>query len=438
MRHGGTRRLRERGATEALPVGRLIAPAGLAPTWSDWYGGRAGAYAVRKGVDMGSRLELDTLAVHAGGAPDPATGAVMEPIVLATTFAQPEPGRPVRFDYSRSGNPTRAALETCLAALEGGTAAFAFGSGCAAATTLLHTLRPGDHVVCGDDVYGGTYRIFDAVMRPLGLEVSFVDLRTTESLERALTPRTRMVWLETPTNPMLRLADIEAAAAVARARGLVLVVDNTFASPVLQRPLDLGATVALHSTTKYINGHSDVVGGALVLRDAELAGRIRYLQNAIGAVPAPIDCYLVLRGVKTLPLRMRRHAETAAELARRLEGAAGITRVHYPGLPSHPQHALCRRQMASGGGMISLELAGGVDEARRFLGALEVFTLAESLGGVESLAEHPGLMTHASIPADVRRSLGISDTLVRLSVGLEHVEDLWRDLGQGLRAARAV
>jgi cystathionine gamma-synthase/cystathionine gamma-lyase len=385
---------------------------------------------------MGSRLELDTLAVHAGGSPDPATGAVMEPIVLATTFAQPEPGRPLRFDYSRSGNPTRAALETCLAALEGGETAFAFASGCAAATTLLHTLRPGDHVVCGDDVYGGTFRIFDAVMRPMGIEVSFVDLRTSEGLERVLTARTRMIWLESPTNPMLRLVDIRAAAELARARAIPLVVDNTFASPVLQRPLDLGATVVLHSTTKYINGHSDVVGGALVMRDAELAQRVRYLQNAIGAVPAPFDCYLVLRGVKTLPLRMRRHAETAAELARRLEGTAGVGRVHYPGLPSHPQHELCRRQMASGGGMISIEIAGGLAEARRFLGALRLFTLAESLGGVESLAEHPALMTHASIPADVRKTLGISDTLVRLSVGLEHVEDLWRDLERGLAAAQ--
>jgi cystathionine gamma-synthase/cystathionine gamma-lyase len=391
---------------------------------------------VKKGAEKESRLELDTLAVHAGGSPDPTTGAVMEPIVLATTFAQPAPGRPLRFDYSRSGNPTRAALETCLAALEGGETAFAFASGCAAATTLLHTLRPGEHVVCGDDVYGGTFRIFDAVMRPMGIEVSFVDLRTTAGLERALTPRTRMIWLESPTNPMLRLVDIQAAADVAHARGIPLIVDNTFASPVLQRPLDLGATVVLHSTTKYINGHSDVVGGALVMSDPELAKRMRYLQNAMGGVPAPFDCYLVLRGVKTLPLRMRRHSETASELARRLEGAAGVERLHYPGLPSHPQHDLCRRQMASGGGMISIEIAGGLDQARRFLGELRVFTLAESLGGVESLAEHPALMTHASIPADIRKTLGISDTLIRLSVGLEHVEDLWRDLERGLAAAR--
>ena len=380
---------------------------------------------------------FETLAVHAGQSPDPVHGAVMEPIVLATTFAQPQPGQPLRFDYSRSGNPTRAALEGCLAALEGGEAAFAFASGCAAATTLLNTLRPDDHVVCGDDVYGGTYRIFTTVMQPLGIATSFVDLRDLATLEAALTEHTRMVWLESPTNPLLRLVDIRAAAAIARRRGIALVVDNTFASPALQRPLELGATVALHSTTKYINGHSDVVGGALILRDADLAKRIRFLQNAIGAVPSPFDCYLVLRGIKTLPLRMQRHGESAAELASRLQQAPGVARVHYPGLPSHPQHDLCRRQMRSGGGMISLELEGGLDEARRFLAALRLFALAESLGGVESLAEHPAVMTHASIPRAVREPLGITDSLVRLSVGLEHVEDLWADLEHGLRAARA-
>jgi cystathionine beta-lyase/cystathionine gamma-synthase len=398
---------------------------------------RAEGTPVQKPPDAGRSAAFETLAVHGGQAPDPLSGAVMEPIVLATTFAQPEPGKPRRFDYSRSGNPTRAALEACLAALEGGTHGFAFASGCAAATTLLNTLRPGDHVVCGDDVYGGTYRIFTAVMRPLGIEASFIDLRALANLEASITDHTRIVWLESPTNPLLRLVDIRGAAAIARERGIPLVVDNTFASPALQRPLDLGATVVLHSTTKYINGHSDVVGGALVTRDAELAQRIAFLQNAIGAVPSPMDCYLVLRGLKTLAVRMQRHAETAAELARRLERAPGVRRVHYPGLPSHPQHALCRRQMQSGGGMISVELEGGLEHARRFLGALELFTLAESLGGVESLAEHPALMTHASIPAEVRQRLGIGDSLVRLSVGLEHVEDLWRDLERGLAAARA-
>src|SRR5262245_22735951 len=379
---------------------------------------------------------FETLAIHAGQVPDPGHGAVMEPIVLATTFAQPEPGKPLRFDYSRSGNPTRAALEACLAALEGGERGFAFASGCAAATTLLNTLRPGDHVVCGDDVYGGTYRIFTAVLQPLGITSSFVDLRDPAALEAAISDRTRLVWLESPTNPLLRLVDIAAASAIAARRGIALVVDNTFASPALQQPLALGATVALHSTTKYINGHSDVVGGALILRDGDLAQRLGYLQNAIGAVPSPFDCYLVLRGIKTLPLRMQRHAETAAELARRLEQSPGVTRVHYPGLASHPQHALCVGQMRSGGGMISIELDGGLDAARRFLAALRVFALAESLGGVESLAEHPAVMTHASIPRAVREPLGISDSLVRLSVGLEHVEDLWADLEHGLHAAR--
>ena len=385
---------------------------------------------------MANPPAFETLAVHAGQEPDPVSGAVMEPIVLATTFAQPEPGKPLRFDYSRSGNPTRAALEACLAALEGGASAFAFASGCAAATTLLHTLRPGDHVVCGDDVYGGTYRLFEKVLRPLGIEASFVDVRDPAHLEGALTGRTRMVWLETPTNPLLRLVDIRAAADLLRPREIPLVVDNTFASPALQRPLALGATVVLHSTTKYINGHSVVVGGALVTSDPELAKRLAFLQNAIGAVPGPMDCYLVLRGIKTLAVRMQRHGETAAELARRLQGAAGVQRVHYPGLPSHPQHALCRRQMPSGGGMISVELEGDLDHACRFLRALRLFTLAESLGGVESLVEIPALMTHASIPRERRQALGITDSLIRLSVGLEHVDDLWHDLEGGLHAAR--
>ena len=377
----------------------------------------------------------ETQVIHAGHSPDPTHGAVMEPIVLASTFAQPEPGRPLRFDYSRSGNPTRAALEACLAALEHGARAFAFGSGCAAGATLLHTLRPGDQVVCGDDVYGGTYRLLNGVMAPLGLDVAFVDMCAPAAVEAALGPRTKLVWLETPTNPLLKLADIGAIAALATARGIPSVVDNTFASPMLQNPLDLGATAVLHSTTKYINGHSDVVGGAIITSDAALAERLRFLQNAIGAVPCPMDCYLVLRGIKTLAVRMQRHVESAGVLARRLEAAPGVRRVLYPGLSSHPQHQLATRQMRGAGGMITLELEGDEAAARRFLKTLRLFTLAESLGGVESLAEHPALMTHASIPADIRRDLGISDTLVRLSVGLEHVDDLWRDLESGLAAA---
>jgi cystathionine gamma-synthase/cystathionine gamma-lyase len=359
----------------------------------------------------------------------------MEPIVLATTFAQPEPGQPIRFDYGRSGNPTRAALEACLATLEHGRHAFAFGSGCAAGAVMLHTLRPGDQVVCGDDVYGGTYRLFNGVMGPFGLDTVMVDMRSPEPVAAALTERTKLVWLETPTNPMLKLADIAAIAAMTRARSIPLVVDNTFASPMLQNPLDLGATAVVHSTTKYINGHSDAVGGVIVTNDDALATRLRFLQNAIGAVPSPMDCYLVLRGIKTLAVRMQRHVETAGVLAQRLEKARGVRRVFYPGLPSHPQHALARRQMRGAGGMISLELDGTEAHARRFLKSLRFFTLAESLGGVESLAEHPALMTHASIPREVRQSSGISDTLVRLSVGLEHVDDLWADLEAALAAA---
>jgi cystathionine gamma-synthase/cystathionine gamma-lyase len=378
-------------------------------------------------------LSRDTLAIHAGQEPDPVHAAVMQPIVLSSTFAQVRPGEPKLYEYSRSGNPTREALEKCLAALEGGEHGFCFGSGSAATLTLLHMLRPGDRVVSGDDVYGGTFRLFDKVLRPMGVETSFVDLRDPARLESAIDERTKLVWMETPTNPMLKLFDIRAVSEIARAHSLPLVVDNTFASPALQHPLELGATVVMHSTTKYINGHSDVVGGALVTSDPELAERIRFLQNAIGAVPSPMDCYLVLRGLKTLPVRMQRHVETASGLARRLEGHPDVERVHYPGLESHPDHALCQRQMEGGGGMISVELRGGLEQASAFLAALRIFTLAESLGGVESLAEHPAIMTHASIPAETRRQIGISDSLVRLSVGLEGAEDLWADLEQALR-----
>lgn len=389
-------------------------------------------------MSLPTETAFETLAIHAGQEPDPSHAAVMQPIVLSSTFAQREPGKPLRYEYSRSGNPTREALEKCLAALEGGAHGFAFASGSAAAATLLHTLAPGAHVVCGDDVYGGTFRLFDKVMKPLGIATTFVDMRDPSRVAGALTSATRLVWMETPTNPMLKVFDIPAIADLARARGLPLVVDNTFASPALQRPLELGATVVMHSTTKYINGHSDVVGGALVTSDAALAERIGFLQNAIGAVPSPMDAYLVLRGVKTLPVRMQRHVQSAGELARRLERAPGVTRVHYPGLESHPDHALCRRQMKGGGGMMSVELAGGLEHARRFLASLRIFALAESLGGVESLAEHPALMTHASIPAETRRAIGISDTLVRLSVGLEHVDDLWADLEQAMVEAAKI
>jgi cystathionine gamma-lyase len=379
---------------------------------------------------------IETLAIHAGQEPDPVHGGVMPNLVLSTTFAQPEPGKPLRFDYSRSGNPTRQSLESCLAALEHGAFAFGFASGCAAATTLLHTLAPGDHVVCGDDVYGGTYRLFTRVMQGFGIATSFVDASDPRRFDAAFTAKTKLAWVESPTNPLLKLADISALSALTRARGVPLVVDNTFASPVLQQPLDLGADVVLHSATKYLNGHSDVVGGALILNDPALAERLRFLQNAMGAVPSPFDCYLVLRGLKTLPVRMDRHCKTANELAKRLSEHETVARVIYPGLPSHPQHELGRRQMRGPGGMLSLVLKGGEPSARRFLKSLRWFALAESLGGVESLAENPALMTHASIPREVRESIGIDDGLVRLSVGLEHVEDLWTDLQQALDIAR--
>jgi cystathionine beta-lyase/cystathionine gamma-synthase len=359
----------------------------------------------------------------------------MPSVVLSTTFAQPEPGAPVRFDYSRSGNPTRASLEACIAALEHGDHGLCFGSGSAAAATLLHTLGPGDHVVCGDDVYGGTYRLFMRVMSNMGIRVTFVDAADPAKFEAAFTPQTKLAWLESPTNPLLKLADLGAISELTSARRVPLVVDNTFATPVLQSPLELGADVVLHSTTKYLNGHSDVVGGALVTRDEQLFERLKFLQNAIGAVPSPFDCYLVLRGLKTLVVRIERHCQSAADLAHRLSEHPLVERVHYPGLPGHPQYELARRQMRGPGGMVSLELKGGEAAARAFLKSLKWFTLAESLGGVESLAESPPLMTHASIPREQRAATGIADGLVRLSVGLEHVEDLWLDLEQALHRA---
>lgn len=380
-------------------------------------------------------LHVDTLAIHAGQPPDPHTGAVMAPIVLSSTFAQDGPGVHKGFEYSRSGNPTRQALEACLAALEGGSHGFAFASGSGASATLLHTLRPGDHVLSGDDVYGGTFRLFDKVLRPMGVESTMLDLTDPAKVEAATRESTRMIWLETPTNPTLKIYDIAAIAEIARARRAVLVVDNTFATPVLQRPLDLGATAVVHSTTKYINGHSDVVGGAIVTGDSALAERIGFLQNAIGAVPSPFDCYLVLRGLKTLGVRVRESTRSAGTLAERLEGHGRVRRVLYPGLGSHPGHAVASRQMRGFGAMISFEIDGGIAHASAFLRQLRVVACAESLGGVESLAEHPALMTHASVPDEARRALGISDGLVRLSVGLEHVEDLWSDLEAALAAA---
>jgi cystathionine beta-lyase/cystathionine gamma-synthase len=378
---------------------------------------------------------IDTLCIHAGQAADPVSGAVMMPIVLATTFAQDGPGVHKGYDYSRAGNPTRTALEQCLAALEGSSHAIAFGSGCSAVTAVLLTLKQGDHVLVGDDVYGGTFRIFDKVLAPFGLRASFIDMRDPRRVQAAMQESTRLVWVETPSNPLLKVIDIAAIADIARARQVPLAVDNTFATPVLQRPLDLGATMVVHSTTKYLNGHSDVVGGAIVTGDAELADRLHFLQKAVGAVPSPFDCYLVLRGLKTLTVRMNRHVENARAIAHWLAGRPDVPRVLYPGLPTDAGFALAERQMKQPGGMISFEVAGGLAQASAFLRALRVFTCAESLGGVESLAEHPALMTHASLPAQARSSLGISDALIRLSVGIEGLEDLMADLEAGLAAA---
>lgn len=386
---------------------------------------------MRKGASSAS---LDTLCIHAGQEPDPVSGAVMTPIVLASTFAQDGPGNHRGFDYSRAGNPTRDALEACLAALEGADHAVAFGSGCAATMGLLLTLKSGDHVLVGDDVYGGTFRIFDKVMNAFGVEATFLDMSDPARVREALRPSTRMIWMETPSNPLLKVFDIAKIAEIARAAGISLVVDNTFATPILQRPLTLGATAVVHSTTKYLNGHSDVVGGAVMTSDAALAERLHFIQKAAGGVPSPFDCYLVLRGLKTLAVRVERHVRTARAIAEKLVDHPKVAKVFYPGLPSHPGHAVAQQQMSAPGGMISVELRGGIPEATAFLKALDVFTCAESLGGVESLAEHPAIMTHASIPAENRRALGIGDGLVRLSVGIEDAGDLWNDIEKGFAA----
>jgi cystathionine gamma-lyase len=384
---------------------------------------------------MEKTLELDTLAIHAGQRPDAETGAVMPPIHLSSTFAQSGPGQHRGFEYSRSDNPTRRMLEHCVAALEGGEHAVAFASGSAASAALLGTLSPGDHVVACDDVYGGTFRLMDKVFAPQGIEFTRVDMTEPSRVAAAMQPNTKLLWVESPTNPLLKIIDLEAMARLSAGGAPMLVVDNTFATPVLQRPLALGAHAVVHSTTKYLNGHSDVVGGIVVTRDAALAARLRFLQNAVGAVPSPFDCYLVLRGLKTLPVRMRRHSEIASGLANFLESHAGVKTVRFPGLPSHPQYALAQRQMALPGGMISCELHGGFEAARAMLSATRLFVCAESLGGVESLIEHPASMTHASLPSEARAQLGIGEGLIRLSVGLEAEADLRDDIAQALRSA---
>ena len=380
-------------------------------------------------------MKFDTKVVHSGQEPDPRTGAVMTPIYATSTYAQSSPGEHKGYDYGRTRNPTRDALQDCLAELESGDAAFAFSSGMAAMGTLLETLDSGAHVVCMHDLYGGSYRLLERVRkRSAGLQASFIDLSDTKKLEPAIRPNTRMLWVETPTNPMLKLVDLQAVAEIAHRKNIVCVCDNTFASPWIQRPLEFGFDVVVHSTTKYINGHSDVIGGAVVIkRNEELKTQLAFLQNAVGGVPSPFDAFLTLRGIKTLALRMERHCSNALAIAQFLAKHPRVEHVIYPGLPDHPHHELAKRQMHGGfGGIISARLRGGLEDARRFLERCHLFALAESLGGVESLIEHPGIMTHASLPAAVRATLGISDSLVRLSVGVESVDDLIAELNDAL------
>ena len=379
-------------------------------------------------------MKFETKVIHAGQAPDPRTGAVMTPIYATSTYAQTSPGEHKGFDYARTRNPTRDALEACLAELEGGHSGFAFASGMAAIGTVLELLDTGAHVVAMDDLYGGSYRILERVRkRSAGIKATFTDLSDLQNFEKAITPQTRMVWVESPTNPMLKVVDLAAIAKVARKHKIISVCDNTFASPWIQRPIEQGFDIVVHSTTKYLNGHSDVIGGAAILRDDSLKEKLAFLQDAIGSVPSPFDAFLTLRGIKTLALRMERHCGNAMHVAAFLAKHAKVQRVIYPGLPSHPQHTLAARQMnARYGGMVTAVLKGGLGASKRFLERCSLFTLAESLGGVESLIEHPAIMTHASLPEDVRAGLGIDDGLVRLSVGIESIDDLIAELNHAL------
>jgi cystathionine gamma-lyase len=381
----------------------------------------------------GKELGFSTRAIHAGQSPDPTNGAIMTPVYLTSTYVQQSPGKHKGYEYSRSHNPTRKAFEDCVANLEGGSHGFAFASGLSATMIVLQLLRSGDHVIAGDDMYGGTFRLFDKVLKPNnGMEFSYVDLTKPENLDAAFKSNTKLLWLETPTNPLLKLADIQALAKKAHAKGVLVAVDNTFMSPYFQRPLELGADLVVHSSTKFINGHSDIVGGVIVVNDKALAEKLFFYSNAIGPIASPFDSFLALRSLKTLPVRMRAHAENGMAIAEHFSGHAKIERLIYPGLKSHPQHALAKSQMTGFGGIVTLILKGGMNESRRFLEAVRVFSLAESLGGVESLVNHPAIMTHASVPPETRKALGISDALVRLSVGIEDIEDLIADLDQAL------
>ena len=379
---------------------------------------------------MNQRFE--TRAIHAGCEPDSGTGAIMTPIFQTSTYVQESPGKHKGYDYSRTHNPTRTALERNIASLEEGKHGLAFSSGMSAITTITQMLNAGDHIICSDDVYGGTFRLFDKVLKKFNLEFDFIDLTNLQSLERYIKNTTKLVWLESPSNPLLKLIDIEATARIAKSRGIVTVVDNTFATPFFQKPLKLGADIVMHSTTKYLNGHSDVIGGALVMNDQELYTKLQFLQNAAGGVPGPFDCFLVLRGIKTLAIRMERHAGNALKIAQFLENHPKVRKVIYPGLSSHPQHELAKRQMAGFGGIVTFFIKGGLEAARKFLERVKVFSLAESLGGVESLIEHPAIMTHASLPKEIREKIGISDELIRVSVGIENIDDLIDDLKNAL------
>lgn len=381
-------------------------------------------------------LQFATRAIHGGQAPEPATGAVMPPIFTSSTYIQESPGVHKGFEYSRSHNPTRFAWERAVANLESGTQGYAFASGMAATSTIMEVLNSGDHVIAMDDLYGGTFRLFDKVRgRSAGLQFSYVDLTDEAAVLAAIQPNTKMIWIETPSNPMLKLVDIAAMVRIAKQHGIITVVDNTFATPYNQRPLELGVDMVMHSATKYLNGHSDMVGGIAVVGDnTELAEKMTFLQNAVGAIAGPFDSYLALRGVKTLALRMRHHNTAALQIAQWLNHHPAVEQVIYPGLPSHPQHQLAKQQMTGFGGMISILLKGDLAKARRFLENIEIFALAESLGGVESLIEHPAIMTHASIPKENREKLGILDNFVRISVGIEDVNDLIKALDKALNA----
>jgi cystathionine gamma-lyase len=381
-------------------------------------------------MSVKDKMKFSTRAIHAGQQPDPTTGAIMTPVYLTSTYVQESPGVHKGWEYSRTHNPTRKAYENCIANLESAKFGFAFASGCAASTTVMHMLKQGDHVVAFDDMYGGTFRLFDKVLRHNGLEFTFTDLTEVENFSKAIKPNTKMVWLETPTNPTLKLTDIEAIVKIAKQKSIIVVVDNTFMSPYFQRPIELGADIVVHSATKYIGGHSDMVGGVAVTNDEKIAEKIAFLSNSMGGVQGSFDSFLALRSLKTLPIRMKAHAESAMKVASYLESHPHVEKVVYPGLKSHPQHELAKKQMQGFGGMITFFIKGGLPASKKFLESVHVFALAESLGGVESLIEHPAIMTHASVPSEQRKKLGIDDSLIRLSVGIEDVEDLLADLKQ--------